>query len=209
MCGIAMIYAYERGAPPVRREELVAIRDAMTARGPDGAGLWLDADERVGLAHRRLSIVDLSDAAAQPMRSPDGALTIVFNGEIYNYRELRRGLEAAGHVFRTASDTEVILVGYRAYGERIIERLRGMFAFGIWDASRGAALLARDHFGIKPLYMHAQRGTVRVASQVRALLAGGSIRARRKFTSGSTPTFVAFRSGRRRSRTSSTTRASC
>src|SRR3990172_5097969 len=97
MCGIAGIFSYRPSAPPVDREELLRIREAMIRRGPDGAGLWLSEDGRVGLAHRRLSIIDLSEAGAQPMASADGRLVVTFNGEIYNYRELRRELEGRGH----------------------------------------------------------------------------------------------------------------
>ena len=109
MCGIAGIYSYRDSAPPVDREELLRIREAMVKRGPDGAGLWISNDQRIGLAHRRLAIIDLSEAGAQPMFSADGRLCISFNGEIYNYRELRRELEARGCVFRSHSDTEVLL----------------------------------------------------------------------------------------------------
>jgi asparagine synthase (glutamine-hydrolysing) len=129
----------------------------------------------MGLAHRRLSIIDLTDAAAQPMLDPDTGSVIVFNGEIYNYRELRAELEAQGVMFRTASDTEVLLRLYGKYGEAMIERLRGMFAFAIWDALRQRLFLARDPFGVKPLYIADDGQVLRFASQVKALLAGGSI----------------------------------
>ena len=175
MCGIAGIFAFDPRAGSVDRDELRRIRDAMATRGPDGEGDWLSADGRVGLAHRRLAIIDLSDAAAQPMLAADGSCAITFNGEIYNYRELRRGLEAAGHRFRTTSDTEVLLELYRAKGAAMLPELRGMFAFALWDAAKRRLLLARDLYGIKPLYVAAADGTARVASQVRALLAGGRV----------------------------------
>src|SRR2546425_5842960 len=108
MCGIAAIFSYRDG-PPVDESQLLRIRDRMISRGPDGAGLWISSDRRVGLAHRRLAIIDLSETGAQPMASADGRLQIVFNGEIYNYRELRANLEARGRVFRSQSDTEVLL----------------------------------------------------------------------------------------------------
>src|SRR3712207_4270132 len=108
---------------------------ALRHRGPDDAGEWWSADARVGLAHRRLAIIDLSPAGHQPMRSADGALTIVFNGEIYNFLDLRRDLEARGHAFVSHSDTEVILAAYREWGEQCPERLNGMFAFAIFDAA--------------------------------------------------------------------------
>src|SRR5712692_4807500 len=107
MCGIAGIFAYGAASPAVDAEELLRIRESMARRGPDGSGLWISDDRRVGMAHRRLAIIELSDAGAQPMSSDDGTLTITFNGEIYNYRELRAQLEARGHRFRSTSDTEV------------------------------------------------------------------------------------------------------
>lgn len=175
MCGIAGIFAYHHAAPPVDRDELRAIRDHMAARGPDGKGEWYSDGNRVGLAHRRLSIIDLSDRAAQPMTSADGQLVVSFNGEIYNYCELKKGLEAKGRVFRTESDTEVLLHLYAEKGEAMLNDLRGMFAFVLWDARKQAMLLARDPFGIKPLYYADDGKACRFASQVRALLAGGQI----------------------------------
>lgn len=175
MCGIAGIFAYHNAAPPVDREELRRIRDRMAARGPDGKGEWVSEDGRVGLGHRRLSIVDLNERAAQPMASADGQTVISFNGEIYNYRELRAGLEADGAVFRTASDTEVLLHLYAAKGEAMLHDLRGMYALALWDARRRVLFLARDPFGIKPLYYADDGRSIRVASQVKALLAGGGV----------------------------------
>ena len=175
MCGIAGIFAYGRAAAPVDEAELLRIRERMQKRGPDGAGLWLSLDRRTGLAHRRLAIIDLSDTGAQPMSTPDGRLVITFNGEIYNYRELRRELEGEGHVFRSQSDTEVLLHLYAERGPDMVHALRGMFAFGIWDTVERKLFLARDPFGIKPLYYADTGGTLRFASQVKALLAGGAI----------------------------------
>ena len=151
------------------------MRERMEARGPDGSGLWISHDRRVGLAHRRLAVIDLSERGAQPMASADGALTITFNGEIYNYRALRAELEAKGHVFRTESDTEVLLQLYADRGPAMVEALRGMFAFALWDAPRRRLLLVRDPLGIKPLYYADDGWTVRFASQAKALLAGGAI----------------------------------
>lgn len=175
MCGLAAILAGSRSASPVDGDELLRIRDAMTARGPDGAGSWLSPDGRVGLGHRRLAIIDLSPAGAQPMATEDGRLRIVFNGEIYNYRALRAELEAEGVRFVSHTDTEVILRLYRRHGRAMLDRLRGMFAFALWDEQAQGMLLARDHFGIKPLYVADDGATVRVASQVKALLAGGHV----------------------------------
>lgn len=175
MCGIVGIFAYHHAANSVDREELLRIRDRMTARGPNGFGAWYSVDNRIGLGHRRLSILDLSERAAQPMVSIDGNLAITFNGEIYNYRQLRAGLEANGCTFRTQSDTEVLLQLYAEKGEAMVHDLRGMFAFGLWDVAKGALLLARDPYGIKPLYYSDNGWTVRFGSQVKALLAGGRI----------------------------------
>jgi asparagine synthase (glutamine-hydrolysing) len=175
MCGLAAIYAYRDSQVAMDRLELQRMQQAMLARGPDGAGLWVSPDETLGLAHRRLAIIDLSSAAAQPMATLDGRLRIVFNGEIYNYRELRDRLQARGHRFHSHSDTEVLLHGYREYGEDLVRQLRGMFAFAIWDCERRGLFLARDHFGIKPLYYHDDGRAFRVASQVKAILAGGGI----------------------------------
>jgi asparagine synthase (glutamine-hydrolysing) len=175
VCGVAGIYAYHYAANRVDRAELRRIRDYMTARGPDGFGEWYSKDERVGFGHRRLSIIDLSERGAQPMRSADGKLVVTFNGEIYNYRQLRNLLEAKGCKFRTETDTEVILHLYAEKGEAMVDDLRGMFAFGLWDADKNALLLARDPYGIKPLYYADDGWTFRFASQVKALLAGGNV----------------------------------
>ncbi len=182
MCGIAGLYAFSSSAPPADRAELRTIRDHMAARGPDGLGEWFSNDGRVAFGHRRLAIIDLSEGGAQPMQSADGQLVITFNGEIYNYRELRRELESSGHVFRSESDTEVLLHLYQAKGTAMLQDLRGMYAFALWDAAKQALLLARDPFGIKPLYYTPtstgkaiSNGTLRFASQVKALLAGGHV----------------------------------
>jgi asparagine synthase (glutamine-hydrolysing) len=151
------------------------MRDRMALRGPDGHGAWFSADGRVGLGHRRLAIIDLSDSGAQPMASADGKLVITFNGEIYNYRELRSSLEKAGHRFLSSSDTEVLLHLYAEKGLEMVHQLRGMYAFAIWDAKKQGLFLARDPFGIKPLYYADDGNTFRAASQVKALLAGGAI----------------------------------
>ena len=175
MCGIAGIYAYHYAANPADRTELQRIRDHMAARGPDGVGEWCAPNDRVMLGHRRLSIIDLSERGAQPMISADGRLVVTFNGEIYNYRTLRRSLEMQGYVFRTETDTEVLLQLYAYKGEAMVTDLRGMFAFGLWDAKKGALLLARDPYGIKPLYYADDGWTLRFASQVKALVAGGKV----------------------------------
>jgi asparagine synthase (glutamine-hydrolysing) len=173
MCGINAIYAYRDAAPPVDRDELIATRECLRSRGPDAADAWIDAGGRVGLGHRRLAIIDLSPAGAQPMHF--GALTIIFNGEIYNYRELRAGLEGRGRSFISHSDTEVLLQLFEEKQERMLGDLRGMFTIVIWDAARRRMFLARDPYGIKPLYYADDGVTLRAASQVRALAAGGRV----------------------------------
>ena len=175
MCGINGIFAYLNSASPIDREEVQRTRDYMAARGPDGQGLWVSPNGRLGFGHRRLSIIDPSDAGAQPMLSADGQLVITFNGEIYNYRALRARLESAGHTFRSQSDTEILLHLYAEFGEAMLQELRGMFAFAIWDAKRARLFLARDPYGIKPLYYSVDAGTLRFASSVKALQAGGRL----------------------------------
>lgn len=166
MCGIAG-FVQLRGNVAPSATALDIVRDHMRARGPDGSGSWLSADGRVGLAHRRLAIIDLSPRGAQPMHS--GSLSITFNGEIYNYRELRQELEAAGDAFVSGSDTEVLLKLYARDGAAMLEKLRGMFAFAIWDSRANELFLARDPFGIKPLYYGESVGAFWFASQTRAL----------------------------------------
>ena len=174
MCGIAGVFAYDSGAPhKIERMELLRMRESMIARGPDGSGLWISDRGDVGLAHRRLSIIDLTAAGSQPMGIDGGRYRIVFNGEIYNYQALRRDLERAGCHFHSTSDTEVLLRLYARRGTDMVNDLRGMFVFAIWDEVKRGLFLARDHFGIKPLYIHDDGKTFRCASQVKALLAGG------------------------------------
>jgi asparagine synthase (glutamine-hydrolysing) len=147
------------------------MNDAQAHRGPDGEGVWIDG--AVGLGHRRLSIIDLSDSGSQPMVADDNQWVIVFNGEIYNYRELASELAAAGMQCKTQSDTEVILNLYRLYGPKSLHRLRGMFAFAIWDRRRQELFLARDRIGIKPLYyLHNSEAFV-FASEIKAIAASG------------------------------------
>ena len=175
MCGVAGIFAYGSAAPPIDTDRLQRMREAMALRGPDGAGTWIAGDRRIGLAHRRLAIIDLSDAGAQPMHSVDGKLAITFNGEIYNYRALMAELEQKGAKFRSNCDTEVLLHLYAAYGRDMVHKLRGMYAFAIWDAERQGLFAARDPFGIKPLYLADDGATLAFASQVKALTAGGGV----------------------------------
>jgi len=172
MCGIAGFI----GAVPDGIEPQAALRRmarAIAHRGPDDEG-FLSASAaggrvQVGLAHRRLSIIDLN-TGHQPLGNEDRKVQIVFNGEIYNFQELRRDLQARGHAFRTASDTEVIVHAYEQWGEDCVERLRGMFAFAIWDARREQLMLARDRFGKKPLFLRHQDGVLLFASEIKSLL---------------------------------------
>jgi asparagine synthase (glutamine-hydrolysing) len=175
MCGINGIYSFDTAAPPVDRDSLIRTRDFMAPRGPDGAGEWRSSDERVGFGHRRLAIIDPTPDGAQPMSTADGRAWITFNGEIYNYNALRDELMGQGITFRTHSDTEVLLYLYLRHGADMVHRLRGMFAFAIWDPAVRSLFLARDPYGIKPLYYAAAGGVFRFASQVKALLAGGAI----------------------------------
>lgn len=168
MCGIAGIF-YPATPKPVDPARIVAMADAQAHRGPDGSGVWTAPG--VGLGHRRLSIIDLA-GGAQPMTSGDGALSVTFNGEIYNFQEVRRTLEAMGAVFVSHSDTEVLLHGWAAWGPGMLDRLNGMFAFALHDARRQCLFLARDRMGVKPLhYVELSDGGVAFASELKGLLA--------------------------------------
>jgi asparagine synthase (glutamine-hydrolysing) len=169
VCGILAVLSRTGAAlPPERLEKM---RDTMSHRGPDDSGLWMREPQRdVGLAHRRLAIVDLSRAGRQPMGSEDGQVQVTFNGEIYNHRQLRTELEAAGHVFRSRCDEEVLVHLYEELGPRMVERLVGMFAFAIWDERAQRLFLARDRLGIKPLYWTDDGQTFACASEIKALL---------------------------------------
>ena len=173
MCGIATTFSY--GERPQDPGGLARACDRMADRGPDGSGVWTNPSGAVHLGHRRLSIIDLSEGGAQPMTVDGGRLAVVFNGEIYNHAALRRSLEGQGHAFRSSSDTEVLLRLYAEHGPSFAERLRGMFAFAIWDEEAGGVLLGRDPYGIKPLYVADDGRTLRAASQVQALLAMGGV----------------------------------
>jgi asparagine synthase (glutamine-hydrolysing) len=172
MCGIAGILTFD-GSPP-GRDRLLAMADALRHRGPDAQGILEDArgSPGVGLVHRRLSIIDLSTVADQPLPNEDGSVHAMLNGEIYNFRELRAQLEGR-HSFRSKGDTEVIVHLYEDRGAQALESLDGMFAFAIWDSRARRLLLARDHFGKKPLYYFVDRKELIFASEIQALLAAG------------------------------------
>lgn len=172
MCGIAGALSFNRAQFAVTESALIAMRDAMAHRGPDGAGVWLEGSGQVGLAHRRLSIIDLSSSADQPMSTSDGALTIVFNGEIYNHADLRRELVALGHrTWQTDhSDTEVILHAFRQWGIDCVHRFRGIFAFALWESQSRSLWLVRDRLGVKPLYYAYDENGITFASEIKALL---------------------------------------
>ena len=166
MCGIAG-YASTHPEPCLDRAFLARAAAVLRHRGPDGEGIW--TCDGIGLAHRRLSIIDLT-GGAQPMTYPERCLRITFNGEIYNYRELREELKAAGHVFRTSSDTEVVLAAYAQWGTAAPRRLRGVFAFAIWEERERRLFLARDHLGVKPLFYTLGSGFLAFASELTAIL---------------------------------------
>ncbi len=167
MCGIVAVAAREAGRP---RPPLDAMRDSIRHRGPDDSGSWWSDDGRVGLAMRRLAIIDLSPGGHQPMSDSAGRWWITFNGEIYNYRLLRAELEKLGHRFRTASDTEVLLEAYGEWGTDCLSRLNGMFAFALYDTEKSRSFCARDRAGEKPLFYRHANGTLALASELKALM---------------------------------------
>src|SRR5438128_6256566 len=167
MCGIAGVL-YADPARPVAGEVLRALGDSIAHRGPDGQGFW--SAPGIGLVHRRLSIIDLA-GGAQPIGNEDDSIQVVFNGEIYNFQQLRGDLQARGHRFRTRSDTEVLVHLYEEDGDRLVERLRGMFAFALWDRTRRRLVLARDRLGIKPLYLYRDAEKLVFGSELKAVLA--------------------------------------
>jgi asparagine synthase (glutamine-hydrolysing) len=172
VCGIVGSLAFSHASFSVSAELLERMRDALTHRGPDGAGIWISPDRRVGLGHRRLSIIDLSDSAAQPICNESGSLWLSFNGEIYNHAEIRRTLEQTGrHRWKTDhSDSEVILHAFEEWGIQCIERFRGMFAIALWDVRSRELWLIRDRLGVKPLYYSVHHGRLAFASEIKALL---------------------------------------
>lgn len=173
MCGIA---GYINTKGTVTEAKVVAMTDALRHRGPDGEGVYINESHTCGLGHRRLSFLDLSEAGKQPMTNEDGSLWITYNGEVYNYVELRAELEKRGHVFSSHTDTEVLLHGYEEWGEGLLQRLKGMFAFGIWNEKTRELFLARDRFGIKPLYYsNYVKGSFVFASEIKGIKANPDV----------------------------------
>ena len=167
MCGICGI---ARSGGNVDAELIASMAQTLRHRGPDDQGVWISSDRRVGLGHRRLAIIDLSAAGHQPMQDASGSLWISFNGEIYNYLELRDELALLGHAFHTATDTEVILEAYREWGLDAVKKLNGMFAFALYDAGRRRLFLARDRAGEKPLFYRHARGSLLFGSELKAMM---------------------------------------
>jgi asparagine synthase (glutamine-hydrolysing) len=170
MCGICGIYNLD--GRPVDRDLLQRMNDTLIHRGPDAEGFYVDGN--IGLGHRRLSIIDL-EAGKQPMANDDGSIQVVFNGEIYNFLELREPLEAKGYRFRTKSDTETIIYCYEEWGEGFVSKLRGMFAIALWDARRKKLVLVRDRIGKKPLFYYQDRNRIVFASELKAIITDSSI----------------------------------
>ena len=170
MCGIVGIFQYGNRNAPIDPKILIAMRDSLSHRGPDDAGIWIDDEHGIGLAHRRLSIIDLSSAGRQPLSDAKKQMYVTFNGEIYNYREIREALLKDGLEFLTQSDTEVIPNIYLKKGLDGIADLNGMFAFALWDSLKQQLVLVRDRLGIKPVYYTKQNGKFIFASEIKALL---------------------------------------
>ena len=172
MCGICGFYKTESHAKHINEQYLKIMNEQMILRGPDGGNIWLEPENRCGLGHRRLSIIDLSESASQPMTNEDGSIVIAFNGEIYNHMDIRKELDEKGnHIWKTNhSDTEVIIHAYEEWGIACLEKLRGMFAIALWDGKRKEFILVRDRIGIKPLYYMVENGILTFASEIKAIL---------------------------------------
>ena len=170
MCGICGYVSFGDESWP--KATLPLMTRTLTHRGPDGQG-WFEG-ENVGLGHARLAVIDLSDAASQPMTSSCGRYTLVFNGEIYNYRQLREELQS-DQAFTTASDTEVVLRAWQRWSHHSLSRLNGIFAIAIWDSKEKSLFLARDRWGVKPLYVHSNSNFLVFGSEIKAILASGKL----------------------------------
>lgn len=174
MCGITGIF--HRNGAPASAAILARMNAAVAHRGPDGEGQWVEGG--IGLGHRRLAIIDLSSLGHQPMQTPDGRFVITYNGELYNYRELRLELETRGRQFRSSSDTEVLLNAFAEWGVASLLKFNGMFAFAIWDRKEKQLTLARDRFGVKPVYYAERNGVFLLASEIKAILAHAALAAK-------------------------------
>ena len=174
MCGIAGVLAFT-DTFPADEATVARMTDTLRHRGPDGGGTLVRSDERIALGHRRLAIVDLSDAGRQPMANEDESVWITYNGEVYNHVALRAELEAAGHRYRSHTDTETVVHLYEEHGRGCVEHLQGMFAFAVWDARRRELLLVRDRLGVKPLYYAQLPGGFVFGSEPKAVIAHPSV----------------------------------
>lgn len=186
MCGIAGLLRFDDG--PVSTATIASMTDAVAHRGPDGAGVFVAGP--VGLGHRRLSIIDLSDAGRQPIANEDGSIQVTYNGEIYNFEALRATLESLGHRFRSRTDSEVIVHAYEEWGTSCLARFNGMFAFGLWDARRQHLWLVRDRLGVKPLFYARLDDGVRFGSEIKAILADPAVP--RRLDPDALQTYLAF-----------------
>ncbi len=175
MCGIAGIVEYAANEPQINEKILKDMSDVIVHRGPDSDGEWISSDRRCGFTFRRLSIIDLTEAGNQPMLSPDGRFSIVFNGEIYNHAELRQDLEARGYKYRSGTDTETILYGYMEYGKEVLRKMNGMWGFAIWDDEKKELFCSRDRIGIKPFYYINRNGRFIFGSEIKSILEHPSI----------------------------------
>jgi len=171
VCGITGVFEFGQGSGRVDEQTIARMRDTLVHRGPDDFGLHLSPDHKVGLGHRRLSIIDLSPSGRQPMANEDGTIWITFNGEIYNHLDLRADLERRGHVYRSRTDTETLVHLYEEEGPELVRRIEGDFAFAIWDANERRLVMARDRLGVKPLYYAMLPGAILFGSEIKAILA--------------------------------------
>ncbi|MCC7119844.1 MAG: asparagine synthetase B, partial [Anaerolineales bacterium] len=169
MCGIAGLW--NLNGEPVSPEQIRNFIDSLAHRGPDGSDVYIDSDSNLGLGHRRLAIIDTSDGGRQPMSYADGRYWIVFNGEMYNFLELKVELEGLGYSFKTESDTEVILTAYHHWGEDCQLKFNGMWALAIWDSRERVLFVSRDRFGVKPMIYHYDENHFAFASEMKAFLA--------------------------------------
>ncbi|MFW5768042.1 MAG: asparagine synthase (glutamine-hydrolyzing), partial [Bacteroidota bacterium] len=167
MCGINGVWHSKQ---KINKTHFILSRDSMRHRGPDDAGLWFNEDESIGFGHRRLAFMDLSESGRQPMQTSDGSVIVTVNGEIYNYPELKSKLEGKGYRFFSRSDSEVLLYAWQEWHTGMLEKLNGMFAFALYDLKRNELLLARDRFGIKPLYYHRDADNLIFASEIKAII---------------------------------------